>query len=334
MARLSIIIPVVGNADRLETTLVSVLENRPHDCEVLVVHNAPYEDPYDLAGEVCFLPVERGTGLVESINAALHASRGCFVHVLASGMEVSEGWTERAIEHFQDPRVASVAPLVVDSLDSRDTLATGLKYSCWRGRVVRARPHEATDATHSPAPRAEILGPIAQAAFYRRSALELVGGFPCAVGDALADVDLALALRFAGCKTTFEPQSIIRASAELLAAPRSGFRHGLAAERLFWRAAPVVGWCKSLAAHPLGVLAQSLQALPRPAALTALIGRLFAVCQFRSHRAHRQWLLDVKRAAVALHRAERSGRLRIDGPHAAGQSVPAKSAPASAPIAF
>jgi hypothetical protein len=331
--RLSIIIPVLGSADRLETTLVSVLENRPHDCEILVVHSAPYEDPYDLAEEVRFLPVERGTGLVDSINTAIQASNGCFLHVLAAGSEVTDGWTERPLAHFQDPRVASVSPLIVDSLDQHDTLAAGLGYSCWRGRVIVTCPPKATIRDSCTAPSTEILGPLVQAAFYRRSALEMAGGLPGEVGDVLADVDLALALRFAGYKAVIEPQSIVRATAELLATPRLGFRRGLAAERLFWRAAPMAGWWKSLAAHPLGMLIESLQAVPRPAALTALVGRFIAVCQVSSHRAHHQRLLDMKRAAAAMQRAERTGRLRIDAPHTPGQSVSAKSAPASAPSA-
>jgi hypothetical protein len=330
VSRLSIIIPVLGSADRLETTLVSVLENRPHDCEIFVVHNAPYEDPYDLAAEVRFLPVPGGAGLVESVNAGLEASRGSFVHVLASGLEVTEGWTERAVAHFSDPRVACVAPLIVDSLNSNETLAAGLCYSCWRGRIVRTAT---ADPDRHTAPGTPIMGPIVQAAFYRRSALDLVGGLPRAVGDGLADVDLALALRFAGYKATLEPQSIVRATPELLAATQSGFRHGLAAERLFWRAAPVVGWWKSLAAHPLGVLVESLQSLPRLSTLSTLVGRLIALCQLKSRRDHHQWLLDVKRAAASLLRAERSPRLRMDGPHMPAPTVSAKCAPATTPSA-
>ena len=37
VSRLAIIIPFLGNSQRLEETLVSVLENRPDDCEVIVV---------------------------------------------------------------------------------------------------------------------------------------------------------------------------------------------------------------------------------------------------------------------------------------------------------
>ena len=55
MPRLSIVIPVLGNLDRLEDTLVSVLANRPADCQVVVVLDQPYADPYDLKDEVQFI---------------------------------------------------------------------------------------------------------------------------------------------------------------------------------------------------------------------------------------------------------------------------------------
>ena len=51
MSRLSIVIPVLGSLDGLEDTLVSVLENRPADCQIVVVLNQPYDDPYDLKDE-------------------------------------------------------------------------------------------------------------------------------------------------------------------------------------------------------------------------------------------------------------------------------------------
>jgi hypothetical protein len=161
-----------------------------------------------------------------------------------------------------------------------------------------------------------VLGPLAQAAFYRRAALELVGGFPTAVGDHLADVDLAHTLKFAGYRSVLEPDSQVLASAGDLTPAVSGFRRGLAAEQVFWRAAPIAGWLKSLAGHPIEVLADFATTLPHPGALAALVGRLIGVCQIRRHRAHHQWLLDVERAAAALLRGACTPRLRVDGSHA------------------
>ena len=55
--RLAIVISAIGSIESLEGTLVSVLENRPADCEILVVLNRPYSDPYDLQGEVRFVAI-------------------------------------------------------------------------------------------------------------------------------------------------------------------------------------------------------------------------------------------------------------------------------------
>src|SRR5437016_2690011 len=68
VARLSIVIPVLGNAADLERTLVSVLSNRPRGCEILAVTNTPYPDPYNLSGEVRFLEAGRKAGFVECAN--------------------------------------------------------------------------------------------------------------------------------------------------------------------------------------------------------------------------------------------------------------------------
>ena len=66
MLRLSIVIPVLGDQKPLDDTLVSILENRPANCELVVVHNTPYNDPYGLSGEVQFVQAPAGP---DSLNA-------------------------------------------------------------------------------------------------------------------------------------------------------------------------------------------------------------------------------------------------------------------------
>jgi len=302
----------LGSAPRLESTLVSVLENRPSDCEIIVVLNSPYDDPYDLKDEVRYLHVEESAGIVESLNIGIQASRASIVHLLASGFEVTEGWTDAVWAHFRDPRVAAVAPVVIDVLESRKVLAAGLELAA-STRSVRSfdRLDDLTDVSPTP-----VLGPLVQAAFYRRSALELVGGLPQAVGDSLADVDLALTLKYAGYHCLLEPRSRIEATpGDIALTTASGFRNGLAAERLFWRNAPVLGWKKSLAMHPLAVLGEFVAGLPRLRTMTRLCGRMLGCCQFGNHRAHHEWLEDVRRAAAALFRAGRPSFARVDSAH-------------------
>ena len=71
MPRLSIVIPVLGDSQQLDDTLVSVLENRPANCEILVVHNEPYHDPYHLSDEVQFVEAQCGASMVACIEARI-----------------------------------------------------------------------------------------------------------------------------------------------------------------------------------------------------------------------------------------------------------------------
>ena len=54
MPKLSILI-AAHDETSWRASLVSVLQNRPADCEIVVVHDESYHDPYDLAGEVRFV---------------------------------------------------------------------------------------------------------------------------------------------------------------------------------------------------------------------------------------------------------------------------------------
>jgi hypothetical protein len=308
--RLSIIVPVLGSASRLETTLVSVLEHRPRDCEVLVVLDTPYDDPYELSGEVRFIEARAAVGFAQNANAGIQASDAEFVNVLAPGVEVCESWADAALPHFRDPHVAAVSPLIRDTLDRWRILAAGVAYSARRGRFVRVPEDNESIQVQ------DILAPLAHAGFYRRDALELVGHFPSAVGDLHADADLALTLRYAGYRAVLEPKSIVHTTAgDLQMAPTVGWRFGVNAERLFWRTAGTLGWSNTLAGHALGTIIEFGRNLPRFAAITTLAGRLLGACSLGSHRAHRQWLLDVRRASQSLLSASKSSHLRVDAAH-------------------
>ncbi len=167
-----------------------------------------------------------------------------------------------------------------------------------------------------PVEPSDVLGPVSQAGFYRRAALELVGHFPTIVGDLNADVDLALTLQYAGYRAVLEPRSIVEATAgDLGLASANGLLFGLNAERLFWRTAGIVGWRSAIAAHLLGTAAEFAGNLPRIGAFTTFVGRLIGACALGCHRAHRQWLLDVQRASQSLLRRTKAAHLRVDGPH-------------------
>jgi len=202
MSGLSIIIPAGGAVQELEDTLASVLRNRPHDCQILVVTDGSYDDPHDLAGEVEFITAPRCETTAARVGVALPLCEAPVVHVLACGLEVDEGWCEAALHALEDPRVAAVSPLVAQRANHQ-IVAAGVTASRFGRRLVVAGGTIDSPSTIG------VVGPTELAAFYRREPLEqairALGGAP----SVPRDVDLALALQAMGLDTVVATESLV-----------------------------------------------------------------------------------------------------------------------------
>jgi hypothetical protein len=264
--KLSILIAARDEA-LLETSLVSVLQNRPPDCEILVVHDEGYQDPYELASEVRFIAAPAASSELERLNRGVRHCQSSLVHILRCGAEVTEGWTAAVLPHFADPRVAAVAPLVL-APGSQSVVAAGIDYRAGGLRVACHGARQANELSAEPAP---VLGPALSAAFYRVNALTLLREPFCpSVGSNLADVDLALRLSRAGYRAVLEPRS------QVLDAPKqsiSPLTDAWLAERLYWRHARHFGTGRTLAAHATVVAAEFAGCLVRPLRVGSVLGR-------------------------------------------------------------
>ena len=276
MLRLSIIVPLVGDLKRFEDTLVSVLENQPERSEVVVVLNEPYDDPYDLRGEIQFVEAPQGADLLDCFVCGLAASTAPVVHTIASGFEVAPGWADAALARFAEPDVAAVAPVVVDRDHPERILSAGLRWTA-AGSIGRIAAGKRVDrfAVNDRV----FCGPELAAAFYRRNVLERIESLQHDGSELAAAGDLALAIRETGYRSVQEPGCVTTAPGELLGAP-SGFggawREGIAGERLFRRWTAVPGWKRSRAAHAALLAMECLQVPLRPSILARLAGRLWA----------------------------------------------------------
>ncbi|MEA1951431.1 MAG: hypothetical protein U9N87_08605 [Planctomycetota bacterium] len=311
MQRLSIVIPLTGSVQRMEDSLVSVLENRPANCQIVVVLNEVYADPYDLKNEVRFVYTPIGCGPVECLNRGIDAAEGQIVHVLTAGAEVSSAWSEAAMAHFEDGRVAAVAPLILRSDDPHRVVSAGLEYR--RGGASR-RSSRGSQLAEIPHQARSTLGPDMLAGFYRKSALGLVDRFCGETGVAYSAVDLALKLRHAGHECVFEPNCRVYAH-ESLAAGEGVVLQTLQAERLFWRWAPSQGLWGSLPAHAFTVCWHTLAAFPRPAMLGRIVGRFLGLCGIGLHGRHYRQLAQLR------DRGE-SATARVPAPHTPMTSAP------------
>ncbi|MFN3150489.1 glycosyltransferase [Bremerella sp.] len=183
MLKVSIVIPSVNNAHRLETTLISLLENCPSECEIVVPHSGYYDDPYEIADEVRLIEVPAARNEVELLAVAWSMCRAPIVHTLAAGATVDPGWLDEALACFARPEVMAVAPQT--HYHDTNEPVQGVMADDFGLRAAAA-----ADTMQAP---------MLQAGFYRYALLAAVGGF-CTRMEQFADLDIGLWIAEAGGK--------------------------------------------------------------------------------------------------------------------------------------
>ena len=256
MTQLSIIIPTCAEQAALDETVLSVLENRPTGCEVILVQSPEYADPYDLGDEVRFVDAS-DSDRIRMLNEGIREARGEIVHLLLPGVTVGPGWCASAISLFEEDRdIGSVSPCIV-ARQTRKTIL-GVDFNARLGKkLVRSA-------------RQPILAPLLGTGFYRASALRFMHGFDDRFGDC-ADVELGLRMKSASYKAS-HCDSRIHSTAKVTFSARRGFQGGVVRRRLSQLAVGlglVGGWEAFL-----GVLGEPLTNRFGVATLTAMIGRM------------------------------------------------------------
>lgn len=236
MPQISIVIPFFGKEKELESTLVSVLENRPADCEIIVAHSGNYSDPYDLKDEVQFVEfdsVDFSIGKV--LFDLLDQIQSPVIHLLASGVQVSHGWSVTVTEAFEDSYVGSASPILLNENDSVLTVGvenTLFYHNGYLGTGTWNHSHDLT--THEP------VGPTQLAGFYRTSALAEI---TCLreFSDNMFGLETGLALEAIGYEVkVIESNFVVSEGVEL---PRAT---GTESQKAIWRFAGSIGWLQGL----------------------------------------------------------------------------------------
>jgi hypothetical protein len=241
--------------------------------------------------------------------------------LLASGCRACDAWADEALSRFGDRQVAAVVPLAWDAEQPDRLFAAGVGY---RQRGLRYRVGQGA-AQLAGEVRPSIVGPAAFAGFYRKAALDFVGGLSTQLGRRQADVDLGFVLRRAGFSVVVEPRSRVLATAE--ADPAEGaLSEALYDERLFWRNLDAAGRAAALAAHAGCVALELAASLPRPRFAAQLAGRLWGCLELPRHARHKRALAALSARAVSAKGS--SGRMRFDAAHeaAARSETPRKRA--------
>ncbi|QDV60909.1 glycosyltransferase family 2 protein [Crateriforma conspicua] len=217
--QLSVIVPVNQQVNTFESSLVSVLENQPESCEVIVAHDGGYDDPFDLGDEVRFVQAG-GASTVELVQEGVKHARGHLVHVIADGMSATAGWASAAVERFEDDDVGFVSPTIRHR--DGDVLACG--WTDTPHRLCTAVCAGQDSPRHGDMVRS--IGCYLQAGFWRRDLLASLGrGF---VGTRSAEATYAYGLlaRRTGWRSAVAVDSVVLSDDDRLPWDRSTLDRG------------------------------------------------------------------------------------------------------------
>jgi GT2 family glycosyltransferase len=280
---LTIVIPSHRRADLLRLCLVSVRRHAPADTEIIVVddasaNHAVSKTAAEFAG-VRVLRSGRRCGFCAAVNAGVRAAQHSIIELLNDDTEVSSGWAEPALAHFDDPCIAAVAPLVlwgspnvqppsIDSAGDRYFLG-GIAGKHGHGQPLSSRYLRG----------GEVFGVSASSAFYRRQALLDVGAFPEEFGAYFEDVDVSFRLHWGGHRLVYEPASRVwhRVSASHgKTARRLLEQQSRNEERVFWRNLPNSDLLRAVPWHAAVLAAKAYRRWQDGELLSFVLGRFRA----------------------------------------------------------
>jgi mycofactocin system glycosyltransferase len=195
-----VVIPAYRRPDLLDACLVALRASTPQVRIVVVDDASPGEAVGDVARShgVILIRHPRNRGPAAARNTGLAAANAPIVAFVDADCAVTPGWLDPLVGHFDDPRVAAVAPRI-------------------RPRSNRTGPlprYELTRSALDMGPRPELvakgapLGYLPSAALLvRRNALEHLGfDEELRVGE---DVDLVWRLTDSGSLVRYEPASVV-----------------------------------------------------------------------------------------------------------------------------
>jgi GT2 family glycosyltransferase len=267
-ASLAIVIPSHNRPELLDACLTTVTAHAPPRTEIVVVDDASPGSIITAVAQrfagVRGVRLPHRSGFCAAANSGIKATTASVVELLNDDTEVTRGWAEAALEHFQEPGVGAVAPLVLqfprNGQRDRDPIIDSAGDRYYVGGVAAKRGHGETLGPKYLG-RCRVFGASASSAFYRREALTQVGGFPEQFGAYFEDIDLAFRLRRAGYHAMFEPNSRVHHHvSSSYGKPRRELleQQSRNEERVFWRNLPGAAMASALPRH-LAVLVAKAQ---------------------------------------------------------------------------
>jgi GT2 family glycosyltransferase len=212
---IDIIIPNYNGMQLLPVCLDALRRQTRHDFQITVVDDASTDESTALIRqrypEVYLIELRHNSGLAKAINHAITQTRAEYVVLLNNDTEADEHWLAELVGALEQHPEYAFAASKLRLFDRRDVL-----HSAGDGYRIDGVPFNrgVWEVDHGQYDRsAEVFGPCAGAAAYRRSALETIAINGRVFDEDLfmycEDVDLNIRAQLAGYRTIFVPTAIV-----------------------------------------------------------------------------------------------------------------------------
>jgi GT2 family glycosyltransferase len=290
---ISFIIVNRNGANLLRDCLDSIRKQSVNCAEVVVIDNGSSDHSCDLPhfqdNNWCLIRLQSNIGFSPACNMALQHCHAPYIALINNDTVLDKDWVRYVLEEFtRFPAAGSVATNILQSgspelLDSAGfTMFACGTVTSWRGHPAGYFDHK----IHAPT------GPVASAAAYRRSAIDITGLFHDEYFAYYEDTDLAIRLLLFGYKCRFSSLAVAYHIGSFTGARWSSFhRYHLRRniELLYWvDMTGSVAW-RHLLPHFLYETACFFNMLMHGQALTFIRAKLDALQHFswiRSQRHH------------------------------------------------
>lgn len=176
--RLSIIVPHLHDDSGLEQTLLSILERRESDFEIVIAHDGHYLDPYALdQDEAILIESPAGASFTNQLNLAVASACSPIIQVILPGCVVATHWCDEALDLMNNKSLSAVC-LPIGDVASNEVYV---------GLSGESLPHRRVATGDQNA-----VSPLLCGGVFRKRVLRSLGGWfePC--HREIAEVEFAL----------------------------------------------------------------------------------------------------------------------------------------------
>jgi rSAM/selenodomain-associated transferase 2 len=206
--KLSVVIPALDEAERIEATLLGALDAPDPSIELIVVDGGSSDATRELAAAAGARVLECGRGRARQLRAGVRASGGDALVLLHADTRLPRGWAAAVRDALRDERVVGGAFRL--RFDERSLVFRFIEFGAHVRSALWRLPYGD------------------QALFMRRSALEAIGGIPEV--PIMEDLDLVHRLKRCGRLALLAAPAVTSARRYRAGGPlRTMLRHWLAA---------------------------------------------------------------------------------------------------------